>query len=60
MMRMIARIDAARCQIDRAITAYFEDDLVSALTLAGAAERVLSDWQRQDGLFGVDAYSGDQ
>ena len=29
----------------------------SALTLAGAAERVLSDKQREDGLLGVDAFS---
>jgi len=33
------------------------DDLVSAVTLAGAAERVLSDLQTQDGIVGVDAYS---
>jgi hypothetical protein len=57
MTRTISRIDAATCQLDGAIKAYFEDDLVSALTLAGAAERVLSDLQPQDGLLGVDAYS---
>jgi hypothetical protein len=30
---------------------------VSAVTLAGAAERVLSDLQPQDGIFGIDAHS---
>jgi hypothetical protein len=57
LTRTISRIEAAICQLDGAIRAYFEDDLVSALTLAGAAERVLSDLQPQDGLLGVDAYS---
>jgi hypothetical protein len=33
------------------------DDLVSAVTLAGAAERVLSDLQPQDGIIGIDAHS---
>lgn len=33
------------------------DDLVSAITLAGVAERVMSDMQPQDGIFGVDAAS---
>jgi hypothetical protein len=33
------------------------DELVSAATLAGAAERVLSDLQPQDGIIGVDAHS---
>ena len=33
------------------------DELVSAVTLAGAAERVLSDLQPQDGIIGVDAHS---
>jgi hypothetical protein len=56
--RKVMRLDAVRCQIDSAIKAYFLwDDLVSALTLAGAAERVLSDLQPQDGIVGVDARS---
>src|SRR5277367_858560 len=56
--RKITRLDAVRDQIDSAIRAYFLwDDLVSALTLAGAAERVMSDLQPQDGIIGVDAWS---
>ncbi len=52
------RLNATEAQIDAAIKAYFLwDDLVSALTLAGAAERVLSDVQPQDGLICVDAFS---
>jgi hypothetical protein len=51
-------LDAVRGQIESSIRTYFLwDDLVSALTLAGAAERVLSDRQRDDGLFGVDSFS---
>jgi len=56
--KMIARYDAVRDQISSAIRLFFLwDDLVSAVTLAGAAERVLSDLQPQDGIFGVDARS---
>jgi hypothetical protein len=56
--RKITRLDAVRDQLHSAIRAYFLwDDLVSALTLAGAAERVLSDKQSADGLFGMDAFS---
>jgi hypothetical protein len=56
--RKITRRGAVRDQINSAIRAYFLwDDLVSALTLAGAAERVLSDRQPADGLLGVDAFS---
>lgn len=56
--RLIHRMDAVRDQINTAIRAYFLwDDLISAVTLAGAAERVLSDKQKQDGLLGVDAFS---
>jgi hypothetical protein len=52
------RLSATETQLDTAIRAYFLwDDLPSALTLAGAAERVLSDIQPKDGIFGVDAYS---
>jgi hypothetical protein len=52
------RFDAIRDQINSAIRMFFLwDDLVSAVTLAGAAERVLSDLQPQDGIIGVDAYS---
>jgi hypothetical protein len=57
-IRTITRLEAIRDQLDSAYKAYFLwDALVSALTLAGAAERVLSDLQRRDGLFGVDPYS---
>jgi isocitrate lyase len=57
-IRKITRLEAVRDQLDSAYKTYFLwDDLVSALTLAGAAERVLSDMQAQDGIFGVDAYS---
>jgi hypothetical protein len=56
--RKISSLDAVRDQINAAIRAYFLwDDLVSALTLAGAAERVLSDKQPADGILGVDAFS---
>src|SRR5271165_120360 len=56
--REISRLDAVCNQINSAIRAYFLwDDLVSALTLAGAAERVLSDKQPADGILGVDAFS---
>jgi len=54
----VTRFDAVRDQISSAIRTFFIwDDLVSAVTLAGAAERVLSDLQPQDGIFGVDARS---
>jgi hypothetical protein len=56
--RKVSRIEAVTDQINSAIRVYFLwDNLVSSLTLAGAAERVLSDLQPQDGLFGVDAAS---
>ncbi len=56
--RKITHLEAVRDQIDSAIRSYFLwDDLVSATTLAGAAERVMSDMQAQDGIFGVDAAS---
>lgn len=56
--RTTSRHEAVRDQINCAIKAYFLwDDLVSAITLAGAAERVLSDLQPQDGLLGVDGFS---
>jgi hypothetical protein len=56
--KMITRFDAVRDQISSAIRMFFLwDDLVSAVTLAGAAERVLSDLQPRDGIFGVDAHS---
>ena len=57
MSNTIPRIEATKRQIDAAVRAYFSDDLVSALTLAGAAERVLSDMQPKDGIFGADAVS---
>lgn len=54
----VSRIDATRMQVNAAIRSYFlYDDYVSAMTLAGAAERVLSDLQPQDGLIGIDAIS---
>jgi hypothetical protein len=56
--KSVQRLEGVKDQIDSAIRVYFlRDDLVSALTLAGAAERVLSDLQPQDGIFGVDAHS---
>jgi hypothetical protein len=56
--RMVTRFEAVRDQINSAIRVFFLwDDLVSAITLAGAAERVLSDLQPQDGIFGIDAHS---
>jgi len=56
--RRYSRLDAVRCQLDMAVRAHLQfDDLVSALTLAGAAERVLSDQQPQNGILGVDAWS---
>jgi len=56
--KTVTRFDAVRDQITSAIRMFFIwDDLVSAVTLAGAAERVLSDLQPQDGIFGVDARS---
>jgi hypothetical protein len=56
--RKITRLEAIKDQLNTACKAYFLwDDLVSALILAGAAERVMSDIQSQDGIFGVDAYS---
>jgi hypothetical protein len=56
--KTISRFDAVREQISSAIRLFFVwDELVSAVTLAGAAERVLSDLQPQDGIFGVDAHS---
>jgi hypothetical protein len=56
--KVITRFDGVRDQVNMAVRAFFLwDDLVSAVTLAGAAERVLSDLQPQDGIMGVDAYS---
>jgi hypothetical protein len=56
--KTVTRFDAVREQISSAIRMFFLwDELVSAVTLAGAAERVLSDLQPQDGIIGVDAYS---
>jgi hypothetical protein len=56
--RIATRFEAVRDQLNSAVRVYFLwDDLVSAVTLAGAAERVLSDLQPQDGIFGVDAHS---
>jgi hypothetical protein len=56
--KTVSRFDGVREQISSAIRAFFLwDELVSAVTLAGAAERVLSDLQPQDGILGVDAYS---
>jgi hypothetical protein len=55
---IVTRIEAVQSQLNSAIRLYFiSDDLISAVTLAGAAERVLSDMQPQDGILGVDAYS---
>ncbi|NWG71337.1 MAG: hypothetical protein HXY23_06990 [Parvularculaceae bacterium] len=57
-VRKFTRLDAVERQLDMAIRAHLQfDDLVSAMTLAGAAERVLSDLQPQDGILGVDAWS---
>lgn len=57
-IRKITRLEAVRDQLNTACKAYFLwDDLVSALILAGAAERVMSDMQGKDGIFGVDAVS---
>jgi hypothetical protein len=56
--RKLTRLEAVQEQLNSAIRLYFLwDDLVSAVTLAGAAERVLSDFQPADGIFGVDARS---
>src|SRR5580700_9127251 len=56
--KTVSRFDAVSEQISSAIRMFFLwDELVSAVTLAGAAERVLSDLQPQDGIIGVDAYS---
>lgn len=56
--KTVTRFDAVREQISSAIRMFFLwDELVSAVTLAGAAERVLSDLQPQDGIIGVDAHS---
>jgi hypothetical protein len=56
--KIVTRFDGVRDQINMAARSFFLwDDLVSAVTLAGAAERVLSDLQPQDGIIGVDAYS---
>ena len=56
--KTVGRFDAISSQINSAIRMFFLwDDLVSAVTLAGAAERVLSDLQPQDGIIGIDAYS---
>jgi len=56
--KVVTRFDGVRDQVNMAVRAFFLwDDLVSAVTLAGAAERVLSDLQPQDGIIGVDAYS---
>jgi hypothetical protein len=56
--KIVTRFEAVRDQISSAIRMFFLwDDLVSAVTLAGAAERVLSDLQPQDVIIGVDAYS---
>ena len=57
-IRKITRLEAVRDQLDSAFKVYFLwDDLVSAITLAGAAERVMSDMQPKDGIFGIDAAS---
>lgn len=57
-IRKITRLEAVHNQLDSAFKAYFLwDDVVSAITLAGAAERVTSDMQPQDGIVGVDAAS---
>ena len=49
-IRNITRLEAVRDQLNTACKAYFLwDDLVSALTLAGAAERVRSDMQADMG-----------
>ena len=56
--KTVTRFDAVSEQISSAIRMFFLwDELVSAVTLAGAAERVLSDLQPQDGIIGVDAHS---
>jgi hypothetical protein len=56
--KTVSRFDAVGEQISSAIRSFFLwDELVSAVTLAGAAERVLSDLQPQDGILGEDAYS---
>lgn len=56
--KTVTRFEGVRDQVNMAVRAFFLwDDLVSAVTLAGAAERVLSDLQPQDGIIGVDAYS---
>jgi len=57
-IKTVTRFDGVRDQIAAAIRMFFLwDDLVSAVTLAGAAERVLSDLQPQDGIIGIDAHS---
>jgi len=54
----ISRMESIRCQINAGIKAYFLwEDYASVVTLIGAAERVLSDLQPQDGLLGFDAVS---
>jgi hypothetical protein len=57
-MRRYTRLEAAQRQLEMAVRALLQfDDPISALTLAGAAERVLSDLQPSDGILGVDAWS---
>jgi hypothetical protein len=57
-VRRYTRLDAAQFQLEMAVRALLQfDDPISALTLAGAAETVLSDLQPIDGIFGVDAWS---
>lgn len=57
-VRRFTRLEAVQLQLEMAVRAFLQfDDLVSALTLAGATETVLSDLQPEDGLFGVDAWS---
>ncbi len=57
-MRQFTRLEAVQLQLEMAVRAFLQfDDPVSALTLAGATETVLSDLQPKDGLFGVDAWS---
>lgn len=53
-----SRLDAVRNQLEMAVRARLQfEDLVSAMTLAGAAERVLSDLHPKDAKFSDDTLS---
>lgn len=54
----LSRLDAVKHQLEMAVRARLQfEDLVSAMTLAGAAERVLSDLHPKDAEFSDDTFS---